>query len=504
MVALIFVAVGCLAILWLCYRHYYEPYFILKRSIGLPGPTPEPFFGNPRPIADKGWIACTKEWTNKYGPTFLYFIGIQPVIFTQDPEIIRVVFATKAGNFGDRFKLPFLFTDDSKGLRQVNSIARAPYYDWKRMHSVLSPFFSSKKVAQTGPLVEVCCTRMMQRVDKHLHDTDTIDVCKLFGDFVMETMMTTAFGIDFDSQSNEGKQLLECLNVLSGTGGSTSIWGLVGMSTIISHASWTILLFQALTTRLLVGQRWNYVKELTKLIVDERCIDKTKRTDALQRMVDSLYDGASKDMAFSKLEVYVNARVFIYAGCEFTKIVLSMTCYCLAANPKIQEQAFNKMDEFFTENPDASLYEAVVSIPYIEMIVLEAVRHYFPLQEIQRYCVKSCAVNDELFIPKGTLVYVAIKNVNFSSEYWSNPDTFDPERFDPSISISNSEGFLSFGMGPRSCIGKRLALLDVRMGLASILRKYKLELVDDTYIEMDTSGMAAHPKYGVKLKFVLR
>ena len=126
------------------------------------------------------------------------------------------------------------------------------------------------------------------------------------------------------------------------------------------------------------------------------------------------------------------------------------------------------------------------------------------MQEIQRHCVESCAINDNLVIPKDTLVYVAIQYINFNPDYWSNPDAFDPERFDPNASINNSEGFLSFGIGPRSCIGKRMVLLDTKMGLASILRKYKLALADDANIEMDTSGMAAHPKYGVKLKLVSR
>ena len=214
---------------------------------------------------------------------------------------------------------------------------------------------------------------MMKRVDKLLQDNDTIDACKLFGDFIMEAMMTIAFGRDLDSQSSEGKQLLECLDILSGTGGTASMWGLIGMSTIILHASWTTMMFQALMKRSLVGQRCIYVKKLAKMIVDERCTNKIKRTDALQGMIDFMDDEVSKDAtAFSKLEVDVNARVFIYAGCEFTKIVLSMTCYCLATNHKIQEKAFNEIDDYFAKNPDASLYEAVVSIHYIEMIVLEA------------------------------------------------------------------------------------------------------------------------------------
>ena len=107
-----------------------------------------------------------------------------------------------------------------------------------------------------------------------------------------------------------------------------------------------------------------------------------------------------------------------------------------------------------------------------------------------------------LIIPKGTKINIPTKTVNFNSDYWSRPDVFDPERFDPSIYISSTDGFLSFGGGPRSCLGKRLGLLDSKMGLVSILKTYKLSLTDST--KFDDEGMLSYPKYGVQLKVTPR
>ncbi|XP_065888307.1 cytochrome P450 3A13-like [Dysidea avara] len=498
MIALLFVAVAvCLAILWLWYRHYYEPYFVLKRSIGLPGPTPEMFFGNSRSIVDKGWIECTKQWSERYGPTYLYFIGIQPVIFTQDVDIIHSVFVNKAGHFLERSNLPNMISDE-----KANDIGGATCYEWKRMHRMLSPLFTSKKVMQMGPLVDVCCARMMKRLDELLHDNDTIDVYKLFGNYTMEAILTIAFGRDVDSQSNEGKRLSECLSML---GGKTSKWGMIGVSTIVSHASWTMLVFRALLKKSPLGQSWSYVRKVAAMMVDERCTNKTKRADILQGMIDLMDDGASKDdLAFNKLEVNANAKLFLFAGSETTRNAISLTCYCLASNHKVQEKAFGEIEKYFSESSGASLYEAVENIPYLEMVVLEGLRHYIPVKHLYRHCIDSCALNDNLLVPKGTLIYVPILHINFIPDYWSNPDAFDPERFDPNIVVNNTEGFLSFGAGPRICLGKRLGLLNIKMGLVSILRKYRLDLANDTNVEIDYSGMATYPKYGVQLKLIPR
>ncbi|XP_065908807.1 cytochrome P450 3A13-like [Dysidea avara] len=497
MIALLFVAVGCLAILWLWYRHYYEPYFVLKRSIGLPGPTPEIFFGNSRPIVDKGWMECTKQWSKQFGPTYLYFIGIQPVIFTQDVDIIHSVFVNKASHFLERSNTLPVFSEE-----KANSVSVATRYEWKRMHRMLSPMFTSKKVMQMGPLVDVCCTRMMKRLDELLHDNDTIDVYKLFGDFAMEAILTIAFGRDLDSQSDEGKRLSECLGML---GAKNSKWGLLGMSTVLSHARWTIWVLRALLRKSPLGKSWNYVRKVAVMMVDERCTNKTKRADVLQGMIDLMDDRVSKDdVAFNKLEIDANVRVFLFAGHDTTRNAISLTCYCLAAYHKVQEKAFDEIDKYFSENSGASLYEAVKNIPYLEMVVLEALRHYIPVKDVHRLCVDPCAVNVNLVIPKGTLVYVPIHRINFNPDYWSNPDTFDPERFDPNIVVNNTEGFLSFGAGPRICLGKRLGLLNTKMALVSILRKYRLDLANDTNIEIEYDGITTSPKYGVNLKLIPR
>ena len=503
MILLLFVIVGCLAILWLWYRHYYEPYFIIKRSIGLNGPAPEFYFGNSRALADKGWMECTKKWKEQYGPTFLYFVGIQPVIFTQDVDIIRTICVNKAGHFMERRNLPNVFLDEtSGGEKVVESIANAKHDDWRRMHRLLAPLFTSKKVMQMGSLLEVCCTRMIKRLSEQLKDSDTIDVCQVFGNLTLDGVFTTAFGRDLDCQSDEGRLLRDKLNTISTLGTRGSI---LAMMSLVSHFRWMISLFRVVANNTLGGKSWRYIHRIAKMIVDERIKQNTKRTDIVQGMLDKTDEGMGKDqITLSKDEVCANSRIFLLAGYDSTKNALSMTCYCLASHDEIQEKAIEKIDDYFADNPNASLYKAAIDIPYIEMIVLEALRLYPPTEALHRHCIESCAVTDELLIPKGALVAVAVHPVNYNEDFWSNPKVFDPERMDPSIGFNDTEGFLSFGAGPRVCIGKRLGLLEAKMGLISFLREYKVALADDTNIEISTGGFVLYPKHGVKLKVIPR
>ena len=288
-----------------------------------------------------------------------------------------------------------MFTERSDG-KEVNSVGTANRYEWRRMHRMLAPLFTSKKVMQMGPLVELCCARMIKRLDKQLQDCSTIDVYKLFGHFTMEAILTIAFGRDLDSQSDEGKHLFECLGILGGTGGGTgkdSKWGFLGMTTMLSHARWTISLFRALVKQTPIAESWRYLSNVARMMIDERSKQNTNRADLLQGLLKLMNNETCGD-TFSKAEVVLNTRTLILAGFETTRNALSMTCYSLAVNHKIQEKAFDEIDKYFAKNPDTSIFDAVQSLPCIEMVLLEALRYHPPLKNISRHCVETCAVSD--------------------------------------------------------------------------------------------------------------
>jgi len=372
-------------------------------------------------IVKKGWMECTKEWTEQYGHTYLYFLGIHPkIIFTQDFHTIRTVFVSKSGHFIDKHNMPFLFLEsDAADGKEVESVARASGIEWRRVHRILSPLFTTKNVTQMGPLIEICCERMIKRLNKILHDNDTVDVYQLFGDFTMEGILATAFGRDLYCQSKEGKQLAHYLNMLAGTGSSKSFkWSFYDMQVILSHTRWTVSLFRAMTKNTPGGQSWKYLNDVARMIVEDRQKHKTKRPDVLQGMMDLMDDDTDSDqLALSKSEVCTNARIFIAAGYETTRTAISMACYCVAINHKVQEKALDKVDDYFAENPTVSICQAAQNISYIEMIILEALRVYPALEKLQRHCVKTCAINDKLVVPKGVMVKVPVQIVNFNPDH---------------------------------------------------------------------------------------
>lgn len=90
---------------------------------------------------------------------------------------------------------------------------------------------------------------------------------------------------------------------------------------------------------------------------------------------------------------------------------------------------------------------------------------------------------NRVFVPDGTGVYVPPYVYNRDPRYFSpNTESFWPERWlrakgDPSIT-HNMNAFMSFSAGPANCVGKPLALIEMRLTLAFLLQTFNFRFAD--------------------------
>lgn len=128
-----------------------------------------------------------------------------------------------------------------------------------------------------------------------------------------------------------------------------------------------------------------------------------------------------------------------------------------------------------------------------------------------RCCTKDYEIPDtNVIIDEGTTVAISVSGLQNDPKYYEQPDKFIPERFDEENVSGKSfteMPFLTFGDGPRICMGLRLAKLESKIAILLLLRRFKFELADqhrNVELEIDPKSAAKAAKYGIHLKVSAR
>jgi cytochrome P450 len=174
-------------------------------------------------------------------------------------------------------------------------------------------------------------------------------------------------------------------------------------------------------------------------------------------------------------QLRVEVTTFLLAGQETTSLALTWIWYLLSQHPAARQQFENEIDSVLGGRPPD--YGDLANLPYARMVIDEAMRLYPPAWGFSREAVGD----DQLggyHLPRGFLVFVIPFVLHRLPAYWSNPGTFDPERFAPERSADRPKFvYLPFGAGPRQCIGNQFALIEAQLVLATLAQQYRLTLV---------------------------
>lgn len=193
--------------------------------------------------------------------------------------------------------------------------------------------------------------------------------------------------------------------------------------------------------------------------------------DMLQLMMDAVENGEDR---LTDDDIAANAFLFLLGGYETTAITMTMASFLLAKHPEEQEKLYAEISAVW--NTDEPLnYENVSKLKRTEAFLLETLRMHPPvITMVSRLGNESIQVGGYT-IPKGTRVQAAVLQIHMDPELWPEPETFSPERF-IDTNASSLPHYLPFGVGPKMCMGKRFALLDMKTTFAHILKTYKLKL----------------------------
>lgn len=199
--------------------------------------------------------------------------------------------------------------------------------------------------------------------------------------------------------------------------------------------------------------------------------------DMLQAFLEA-EDPESK-VKMSSSEVQAECIMMMLAGSETTSSAIMWVFHLLLLHPEKLRLAVDEVRAAFPPHHLISHKEILTKLPYVEACVSETLRVSPTTAGLTPRISKTRGIQLQgHFIPPGTEIFVNLRSVNMHESTWDEPRRFEPERF-----IGNDEAkktLFTFSYGPRNCIGRNLAWVEMLTIVANVLKDYDISAPADS------------------------
>eukprot|EP01114_Cavostelium_apophysatum_P023345 TRINITY_DN875_c0_g1_i1.p1 TRINITY_DN875_c0_g1~~TRINITY_DN875_c0_g1_i1.p1 ORF type:complete len:477 (+),score=117.65 TRINITY_DN875_c0_g1_i1:91-1521(+) len=241
------------------------------------------------------------------------------------------------------------------------------------------------------------------------------------------------------------------------------------------------------------------ISELFMRLIKERRSSGEKREDMLQILLESEYKegGALDDQNITGLLI-----ALLFAGQHTSGITSTWTGFFLLQNPKYMAEVLQEQREIIASDGRAVTFESLRKSVKLENAIREALRMYPPLIILMRKALKPIQYKD-ITIPAGDFVCVSPAYTMRLPEIYSNPNTYDPTRFDRGEDKQLPYAYVSFGGGRHGCPGENFGITQIKTVWTYLLRNFEFEFGNGMPVP-DYANLVVGPTQPCKLRYKRR
>jgi len=242
-----------------------------------------------------------------------------------------------------------------------------------------------------------------------------------------------------------------------------------------------------------ISRGLNSTESLSKIA--QRCVkDRLRageagtRGDLLDRLVEGLRKEEKADGPVKEEDIVTEAMLLLTAGSDTTANSTAAILFHVLKNPRVYDALRKELNELVVngeleEGEDGlalPCHDQVKNLKYLQATIEEGLRMFATNAfGLPRVVPEGGAVElDGWTFVEGTELSAPAYSIQHDPTIWGDPKTFRPERWLEGKDIKRY--LLTFGMGPRACIGKNLAYMQMQLVLATLVLRYDFELRDET------------------------
>lgn len=192
----------------------------------------------------------------------------------------------------------------------------------------------------------------------------------------------------------------------------------------------------------------------------------------------------------SDYQVRSHLLTFMFGGHETVAVGLAWTFWLLSKHPDVLRRLEAEVDEKLAgERPN---FENTRQLDYLTRVINESLRIRPPVWLMSRMPTGDDEIGG-YHIPAGSQILISSYVSHHHTDFWDNPEGFDPERWTPEqVANRPKNAWFPFSGGPHQCIGGYFGLMEMQIVISLILQRLELELLP---------GHRVVPRPGITLGF---
>lgn len=434
------------------------------------------------------------------GPAGLPFLGVMPEMISD----MLGLFTNTARTYGGiaHFKLlnksyllvtnpdyvKYILQDNYKNYIRGRSVETGrvllgnglPLIDgdfWLRERRILQPTFHRERLERLTDVLTSVIEIFMQDWEAKSKRNEILDL----DDEMMRLTLTVIIKSMFSAQIDDKIQSLsQAFNVAS----KFMLWR--------SQQMWAPPLSVPIPRNVEYNRALKVLNDtIYPLIADRR---QNPKPDLLGMMLDMRDADTGEGMSDQQARDEIVAIFF--AGHETTAATLAWAFYLLSQHAEIEKRVRAEAENVL--NGRQPTFADLPKFVYLQQVINEVLRLYPAAYLFAREAVVDDLL-DGYHIPANTLIFISPFVTHRDSNYWPDPERFDPDRFTPEqIAIRPRHIYYPFGEGPHLCIGNNFALMEMQLILAMALQRFRLRLVPNHPIAFKPEA-TLRPRFGMKM-----
>lgn len=440
----------------------------------LPGPYPWPVFGNIFSLKPTRIHLDLERLSQQYGDVFRIYFGSSPVLVIAKHTTVNAVLRERP----HAFRRPSVTERVSKEMGGMPGLFLAEGDAWRLQRRMVMAGFAPHAVKSYFPVLQKVVLRLQARWALAAAQGRCIDLTLDLKSYAVDIIAGLAFGQDVNTlESGENATQMRIDTLLQAVSRrSFSLW-----------PYWRYL-------RLPQDRRLDHSlaalrEEVSGLIVASRT--KIQAQPELLEHPSNLLEAmiVAADQPESGMTdewVAGNVSTLLIAGEDTTAHSMAWLLYLLKQNPSALEKARHEIQQHSPHSAAFSI-EQLDSLIYLDACIQEAMRlkpvaPFIPLEATQNTVIDGVAV------PARTIVMCLMRSDSMKDAHFESAQQFNPERW--LVATPDKKISTPFGSGPRTCPGRYLALLEIKIAFAMLLAHFEITCVSTA------SGQAAAEHMG--------